>query len=147
MPVLALVVGVAVDLYGQLVLLQEQVPAVRSNVSVVVHGDMGPECAGEVALGDAISAKDGVFQYAPGVLRKALEVEHVAFHLGSAVPAGKVGFEERDGVFLRHDFCGLQWIAHVNAIELAQRLRTGAAAAEVRAGGHRSRAQEMEWET
>lgn len=101
---------------------------------------MGPKRAGEVALRHAIGAEDGVFQHAPGVLGKALEVEHVTFHLGSAVLAGKVGLEERDGVFLRHNFCGLQRIAHVNSIELAERLRPSAAAAEVRAGGHRSRA-------
>ncbi len=62
---------------------------------------MGPKRAGEVALGDAISAEDGVFQDAPGVLREALEIKHVALHLGGAVLAGKAGLEEGDGVFLR----------------------------------------------
>ena len=68
---------------------------------------MPPERAGEAALRNAIGAKDGVFHYAPGVSREALEVEHVALHLCSPVLAGKVGLQEGDSVFFGHDFCGL----------------------------------------
>lgn len=102
-----MVIGESVDFDGDFVVLENQIPVIRADLYVISDCEMLLQGTSELALRHAIGADNCVIESAFYLVRETPEFLLVQLQSLVSILAGVKGFQEGDGVVMRHCFHGL----------------------------------------